>query len=114
MTTYVASASVNFVLRHIRKRLNVENATIQGNALIDIQFNFVALIWMFCRETKITIKLKQKPFDIQQLCLYSLKVSSIFSERYLKAGLKSIQSSCGRSLSRKSYVTVTELKPTTS
>ena len=50
---------------------------------------------------------------MQQLCLYSLKVSSIFSERYLKAGLKSIQSSCGRSLSRKSYVTVTELKPTT-
>ena len=35
----------------IRKFLTIEKAKILGNALIDSQFNYACLIWMFCRKT---------------------------------------------------------------
>ena len=37
-------------LRQIRKYLNLEKVKVLGNALIDSQFNYVPLIWMFCRK----------------------------------------------------------------
>ena len=38
-------------LRRIRKILTIEKAKIPGNTFIDGQFNYVLLIWMFCRKT---------------------------------------------------------------
>ena len=38
-------------MRRIRKFLTIENAKILGNAFIDSQFNYVPLLWMFCRKT---------------------------------------------------------------
>ena len=37
-------------LRRIRKYLSLEKVKILGNAFIDSQFNYAALIWMFCRK----------------------------------------------------------------
>ena len=38
-------------LRRIRKFFIIEKAMILGNALIDSQFNYALLMWMFCRKT---------------------------------------------------------------
>ena len=38
-------------LRRIRKYLTIEKAKILGKAFIDSRFNYVPLIWMFCRKT---------------------------------------------------------------
>ena len=38
-------------LRRISKFLTIEKAKILGNAFIDSQFNYVTLLWMFCRKT---------------------------------------------------------------
>ena len=38
-------------LRRIRKFLTIEKAKILGNAFVDSQFNYVPLIWTFCRKT---------------------------------------------------------------
>ena len=38
-------------LRHIRKLLTIETAKILGNAFIDSHFNYVTLLWMYCRKT---------------------------------------------------------------
>ena len=40
-----------YALRRIRKFLTVEKAKILGNAIIDCQFNYTPLVWMFCRKT---------------------------------------------------------------
>ena len=37
-------------LRRIRKYLSLEKVQMLGNAFIDSQFNYAALIWMFCRK----------------------------------------------------------------
>ena len=37
-------------LRQIRKYLSLEKTKMLGNAFIDSQFNYAALIWMFCRK----------------------------------------------------------------
>ena len=37
-------------LRRIRKYLSLEKAKMLGNSFIDSQFNYAALIWMFCRK----------------------------------------------------------------
>ena len=38
-------------LRRIRKFLTIEKAKMLGNAFIDSQFNYVPLLWLFCRKT---------------------------------------------------------------
>ena len=38
-------------LRRIRKCLTLEKARVMRNALVDSQFNYVPLIWMFCKKT---------------------------------------------------------------
>ena len=38
-------------LRRIRNFLTIEKAKILGNAFINSQFNYAALIWIFCRKT---------------------------------------------------------------
>ena len=40
-----------YALRRISKFLTIEKAKILGNAFIDSQFNYVPLLWMFCRKT---------------------------------------------------------------
>ena len=39
------------LLRCTRKFLTIEKAKIQGNCLIDCQFNYAPLVWVFCRKT---------------------------------------------------------------
>ena len=38
-------------LRRIRKYLTLDKPKLLGNAFIDIQLNYVPLIWMFCHKT---------------------------------------------------------------
>ena len=37
--------------RRIRKYLTLEKARVMGNALVDSQFNYAPLIWMFYKKT---------------------------------------------------------------
>ena len=39
-----------YALRRIRKYLTLDKAKLLGNALIDSQFNYAPLIWMFCHK----------------------------------------------------------------
>ena len=55
----VALAQYNLPsLRRIRKYLTLDKAKLLGNALLDSQFNYAPLIWMFCH--KITYLKMQK------------------------------------------------------
>ena len=45
------SESTVETLRHIRKLPTIETAKILGNALIDSHFNYITLLWMYCRKT---------------------------------------------------------------
>ena len=40
-----------YALRRIRTFLTIEKAKMLGNAIIDSQFNYAPLLWMFCRKT---------------------------------------------------------------
>ena len=105
-------------LRRIRKFFTAEKAKILVNAFIDSQFNYAPLIWMFSRKT-LHPKIEKIHHRTLKVCIdhsYNsilLRSNSVsihqrqlrFRQRYLKASLKSIQTSCGRSLSRKSYRT---------
>ena len=52
-------------LRSIRKFINVEKAKKLGNDFIDSQFNYAALVWMFCRKTFYSKIEKNAPYDFK-------------------------------------------------
>ena len=109
---------IRHALQRIRKFFTVEKAKMLVNAFIDSHFNYAPLIWMFCRKT-LHRKIEKIHHRTLKVCIDNsynnilLRSNSVsihqrqlqFRQRYLKASLKSIQTSCGRSLSRKSYRT---------
>ena len=52
-------------LRRLRKYLTLEKARVLGNTFVDSQFNYVPLIWMFCKKT---IYFKMHKFQSDESC----------------------------------------------
>ena len=85
---------------HIRKYLSSENAKALGNAFYNSQFNYVLMIWMFCKKTIYlknhmihhkTLKVIYQPYtsyeDLLELCnsVSIHQTCSFYLGKYIKA-----------------------------
>ena len=59
-------------LRRIRKYLSLEKVKMLGNAFTDSQFNYVPLIWMFCRK-RLYLKMRKIHHETQKVIYQSNK-----------------------------------------
>ena len=75
----------------MRTYLAVEKVKLQGNTLIDNQFNFAPLIWMFCQKT-LYVKIEKIHYKILSIIdqlnssyrdLLECNNSTYFQERHL-------------------------------
>ena len=75
-------------LTRIRKHLTLDKEILLGNTLINSQFNYAPLIWMFCRKRYIIklniIKLKISYWEVVQFSFCTSKTSTFFSKRNLQ------------------------------
>ena len=95
------------MLRRIRKFLTVDKAKVLGNAFIDSQFNYVPLLWMFCRKTLYS--------KIERIHHKTLKVIYQSDDEYydllLKTKTISIHQRHLRFLMTEIYKSVSQLNP---
>ena len=94
-------------MRRIRKFLTTENAKILGHAFIDSQFNYVRLLWMFCRKTLYS--------KIEKIHRKTLKViyesNDTYDNLFLQSSTVSVHQKHLRFLMTEIYKNISQLNP---